>query len=66
MTEHTPVFRVTKGNPDSAELAALTTVLLSVCRTGTEPQNAAIRRTAVRPDGRNTVFRNPRSWRHRP
>jgi hypothetical protein len=66
MTEDTPVFRVTKGNPDSAELAALTTVLLSVCRAGSAPENAAYRRTPVRPDGRNTVFRNPRSWRHRP
>jgi hypothetical protein len=61
-----PLFRVTKGNPDSAELAALTTVLLSAYRAGTESENAAFRRTPVRPIGGRTAFRDPRSWRHRP
>ena len=56
-----PVFRVLRGDPDPAELAALTVVLLA--RAGCQtPVRRPIRAPWRRPE-RAATLRNARSWR---
>ncbi|MBB1254593.1 acyl-CoA carboxylase subunit epsilon [Streptomyces alkaliterrae] len=68
-TQATPdrLFRISKGSPDPAELAALTAVLLSrTAAAGAEPDDLSRRQRAVarwrRPE-RARGFDGPRSWR---
>jgi hypothetical protein len=56
-----PVFRVLRGDPNSAELAALTVVLLA--RTANQPSVPRPVRAGWRRPERAATLRNARSWR---
>lgn len=66
MPDESPrLFRVTAGNPDPVELAALTAVLVTLCR-NRRPGNAAQDRTAPAATWRRRErvpgFADPRAW----
>ncbi|NGO68940.1 acyl-CoA carboxylase subunit epsilon [Streptomyces boncukensis] len=65
--ERPPLFRVLRGQPDAAELAALTAVLLvRAAAEGADPDDLSRRHRAAarwaRPE-RERGFEGPRTWR---
>jgi hypothetical protein len=62
--ETTPMLRIVKGNPDDAETAALTAVLLALAAPSRDEPAAAVSawaRTARQP--RSKVHSGPGGWR---